>query len=122
MDVTLTHRSAKLMNPTMNSLSPDDEQQLQRSIEQSLQEIAVQMGQPVDQQVTRQVYQTAVELLSHVAYAPITLARLAGTLLVYQLQKTESEEVKWFKSQVKECSNDEEVEELIESLHRVDSL
>ena len=106
----------------MNSLSPDDERQLQRSIEQSLQEIASQMGKPVNKQVIRQVYQNAVDLLNHVAYAPITLARLAGTLLVYQLQNIEPEEVEWFKSQVKECLSDEEIEELIESLHRVDSL
>ena len=110
------------MNQIMNSLSPNDEQQLQRSIEQSLQEIASQMGQPVDKQIIRQVYQNAVDLLNHVAYAPITLARLAGTLLVYQLQNIEPEEVEWFKSQVKECLSDEEIEELIESLHRVDSL
>ena len=110
------------MNQIMNSLSPNDEQQLQRSIEQSLQEIASQMEQPVDKQVIRQVYQNAVDLLNHVAYAPITLARLAGTLLVYQLQNIELEEVEWFKSQVKECLSDEEIEELIESLHRVDSL
>lgn len=106
----------------MNSLFPDDEQQLQRSIQQSLQEIALQIGQPMNEQAVQQVYQSAVDLLSHVAYAPITLARLAGTLLVYQVQDTESEEVEWFTSQVKQCSTDDEIEELIESLHRIDSL
>ncbi|MBD1995017.1 hypothetical protein H6G00_00010 [Leptolyngbya sp. FACHB-541] len=106
----------------MNSPSPNDEQQLQQSIEQSLQEIALQMGQPIDSQVAQQVYQSAADLLSHLVYAPITLARLAGTLLVYQLQDVESQEVEWFKSQVKGCPNDDEVEELIESLHRIDSL
>jgi hypothetical protein len=106
----------------MNSPSPNDEQQLQQSIEQSLQEIALQMEQPIDQQTAQQVYQSAANLLSHLVYAPITLARLAGTLLVYQLQEVESEEVEWFKSQVKQCPNDDEVEELIESLHRIDSI
>jgi hypothetical protein len=105
----------------MNSL-PEDEQQVQRSIEQSLQEIALQMGQPMDQKAVQQVYEAAVDLLSHIAYAPITLARLAGTLLVYRLQDTQPEEMEWFKSQVKQCPTDDEVEELIESLHRIDAL
>lgn len=76
----------------------------------------------MNEQAVQQVYQAAVDLLSHVAYAPITLARLAGTLLVYQVQDTESEEFEWFTSQVKQCSTDDEIEELIESLHRIDSL
>ncbi len=106
----------------MHSSSPNDEQQLQQLIQQSLQAIALQMGQSIDEQAVQQIYETAVELLSHIPYAPITLARLARTLLVYQLQETESEEVEWFKLQVKQCPNDDEVEELIESLHRIDTL
>ena len=80
------------------------------------------MGQPMDQKAVQQVYEAAVDLLSHIAYAPITLARLAGTLLVYRLQDTQPEEMEWFKSQVKQCPTDDEVEELIESLHRIDAL
>lgn len=80
------------------------------------------MGQPMDQKAVQQVYQVAVDLLSHIAYAPITLARLAGTLLVYRLQDTQPEEMEWFKLQVKQCPTDDEVEELIESLHRIDAL
>ncbi|WP_208734692.1 hypothetical protein, partial [Corallococcus praedator] len=91
-------------------------------IEQSLQDLALELGQSIDQQSAAQLYQTASDLLHQTDYAPLTLARVAGTLLVYQLQKTEAEEVEWFKSQVEQCTNDEDVEELIESLHRIDAL
>lgn len=103
----------------MNDSLPEE---LQLSIQQSLQEIAVQMGEPIDPKAAKQIYEEAIELLSHLTYAPITLARVAGTLLVYQLQNIEPEEVEWFKSQVSQSPEAEEVEELIESLHRVDAL
>ncbi len=54
--------------------------------------------------------------------SPLTLARVAGTLLVYQVQDTELEESQWFNNQVKQCLDEEEVEELIESIHRTDAL
>jgi hypothetical protein len=106
-----------------NSFTSEDEQ-LQITIQQSLQTIAVQMGQPIDLEDAKQLYQEAVDLLSHLAYAPITLARVAGTLLVYQLQDIELEEgeLDWFKTQLQQCTDDIEVEELIESLHRTDAL
>ena len=69
-----------------------------------------------------QIYQGACDLLSHISFAPITLARVAGTLLIYHLQKTEPEELAWFKFQVQQCPDAEEVEELIESVRRTDSL
>ena len=61
------------MNPMMHSPSPNDGQQLQQLIQQSLQAIALQMGQSIDEQVVQQIYETAVELLSHIPYAPIRL-------------------------------------------------
>ena len=100
-----------------------EDKQLQMTIQQSLQDIAVQMGHPINEMTAKQIYQEAVELLSHMSYAPITLARIAGTLLVYQVQEgIEPEEPQWFKTQVQQCSDDAEVEELIESLHRTDAL
>lgn len=39
-------------------------------------------------------------LLSHVAHAPITLARVAGTLSVCQVEDTDAEELEWFKFQL----------------------
>lgn len=104
----------------MTNSSPND--QLQIAIQQNLQDIAVQMGQPIDAEIAKQLYQEAIDLLNHVSYAPITLAHVAGTLLVYQLQNIEPEELEWFKSQVTQCPDSEEIEELIESLHRVDAL
>ena len=61
-------------------------------------------------------------ILSHIDPAPVTLARVAGVLLVYRIQDSEAEEVVWFKDQIEQCTDDEEVEETIESLHRIDTL
>lgn len=94
---------------------------LKRSIQQSLQEIALQMGKPLDEAAAERLCQDAHDLLSHLPYEPLTWARVAGTLLVYQ-HDTESEELEWFRSQVQQCPSDEEVEELIESIHRDDAL
>lgn len=79
------------------------------------------MGKPLDEAAAERLCQDAHELLGHLPYEPLTLARVAGTLLVYQ-QDTESEELEWFRSQVQQCPSDEEVEELIESIHRADAL
>ncbi|MBW4662402.1 MAG: hypothetical protein KME15_27450 [Drouetiella hepatica Uher 2000/2452] len=95
---------------------------LQHSIQQSLQDIAAQMGQPLNDGAAALLYQESCELLSRISYEALTLARVAGTLLVYQMQKVEAEELTWFRSQVQQCANDEEVEELIESIHRTDAL
>ncbi|HEY9643142.1 MAG TPA: hypothetical protein V6C57_21820 [Coleofasciculaceae cyanobacterium] len=103
----------------MNQSLPID---LQRSIQQSLQDIAMQMGNPLDEVAAAGLYQEAHDLLSHISYEPLTLARVAGTLLVYQFQEAEVGELVWFRSQVQQCLNDEEVEELIESIHRTDAL
>jgi len=93
----------------------------QQSIQQSLQEIASQMGKPLNEVAAERLYQDANALLNHVP-EPLTLARVAGTLLVYRIQDIEPEELEWFESQVQQCSSDEEIEELIESLHRTDAL
>ncbi|MUH00891.1 hypothetical protein F7734_54955 [Scytonema sp. UIC 10036] len=103
----------------MNDSFPAD---IQRSIQQSLQEIASQMGQPLDEIAAERLYRDASVLLDGIECEPLTLARVAGTLLVYQVQKTEPGELEWFKSQVQQCSTDEEVEELIESINRTDTL
>ncbi|MBW4490327.1 MAG: hypothetical protein KME12_21315 [Trichocoleus desertorum ATA4-8-CV12] len=103
----------------MNRSFPPD---LQRAIQQSLQDIASQMGKSLNEVAAKQLYQEAEALLNHAPHEPLTLARVAGTLLVYQVQDTEPEELEWFKSQVQQCSGDEEIEELMESLHRIDAL
>lgn len=95
---------------------------LQQAIQQSLQDIASQIGEPLNEDAANQLYQEAEALLHHVPHEPLTLARVAGTLLVYRKQDTEPEELEWFKSQVQQCSSDEEIEELMESLHRTDAL
>jgi hypothetical protein len=92
--------------------------ELQATIQQSLQSIAEQMGEPISTATAQQLYQEAVELLNHLDYAPVTLARLAGTLLVYRLKPTDPEELEWLKTQVQGATEAEEVEELIESMSR----
>lgn len=102
--------------------SPQDAQ-LQLSIQQSLQDIAVSMNHPISEETAAQLYTEAADLLNHIDYAPITLVRVAGTLLVYRVQAgIEPEEVDWFKAQIQQCPDDTEVEEVIESLHRADAL
>jgi hypothetical protein len=105
-----------------NAFASKDEQ-LQIAIQQSLQELATQIGHPISEKIAAQLYQDTVDLLSHMTYAPITVARVAGTLLVYQVQEgIEPEELEWFKNQVQQCPDGGEVEELIESMHRTDAL
>ena len=52
----------------------------------------------------------------------MTLARVAATLLVYHVLDPNTEELQWFKNQIEQCLDEEEVEELIESIHRTDAL
>jgi hypothetical protein len=103
----------------MNSSNQPD---IQQSIKKMLQDIALQMGQPLESSEAKHLYQEAKGLLNEISYEPLTLARVAGILLVYQAQGAEPGEIEWFKSQIKQFSDVEEVEELIESVHRVDSL
>jgi hypothetical protein len=92
------------------------------SIQESLLQLSIQLGHPLDQSSVEQLYQNARDLLSHISPTPVTLARVAGTLLVYHIQDPEGEELKWFKAQIEQCLDEEEVEESIESLHRTDAL
>ena len=84
--------------------------------------LSTQLGHPLDKASVEQLYQNARDLLSHISSTPVTLARVAGTLLVYHIQDPAGDELKWFKAQIKQCSDEEEVEESIESLHRTDAL
>lgn len=104
-----------------NSFSQEDAS-LRTAIEQNLEAMAEQMGYPLEPAIAAQLYEAAVDLLGSIAYEPITLARVAGTLLVYQVQNIEAAEVEWFKSQVQQAQDAEAVEELIESLYRTDAL
>jgi hypothetical protein len=105
-----------------NSISHGEEPDFHSSIQESLKQLSVQLGYPLDETSVMQIYQNASELLSHLSPSPLTFARVAGTLLVYQVQDTEPEELKWFNTQVKQCLDEEEVEELIESIYRTDAL
>jgi hypothetical protein len=92
------------------------------SIQESLLQLSIQLEHPLDQLSVEQLYQSARDLLTHISPTPVTLARVAGTLLVYHIQDPEGDELKWFKVQIEQCSDEEEVEESIESLHRTDAL
>jgi anthranilate phosphoribosyltransferase len=103
----------------MNSLNESD---IQQPIEQLFQGVTLQIEQPLNDSEAEHLYQEARDLLSEILYEPLTLARVACILLVYQIQGAEFEEVEWFKSQIRQFSDVEEVEELIKSVHRVDAL
>jgi hypothetical protein len=92
------------------------------SIQENLYQLSIQLGHPLDRETVEQLYQNARDLLSHIEPTPVTLARVAGVLLVYRVQNSEAEELRWFKDQIAQCRDDEEVEESIESLHRIDAL
>jgi hypothetical protein len=102
----------------INSPSTNEE----HSIQESLIQLSIQLEHPLDLASAEQIYQNALNLLSHISPTPVTLARVAGTLLVYHIQDPEGEELKWFKAQIEQCLDEEEVEESIESLHRTDAL
>jgi hypothetical protein len=105
-----------------NPLSNGEDSDFHSSIQENLKQLSDQLGTPLDEASVMEIYQNACSLLSHVSPSPLTLARVAGTLLVYQIEDTEPEEIKWFNTQVKQCLDEEEVEELIESIHRTDAL
>jgi hypothetical protein len=92
------------------------------SIQESLLQLSIQLGHPLEQSSVDRLYQNARDLLSHISPTPVTLARVSGTLLVYHIQDPEGDELKWFKAQIEQCLDEEEVEESIESLHRTDAL
>jgi hypothetical protein len=102
----------------INPLSSNEEPSVQKSLVQ----LSAQLGHPLDLASVDLLYQKAEDLLRNVSPAPVTLARVAGTLLVYQIQDSEGEELQWFKDQIEQCLDEEEVEEVIESIHRIDTL
>ena len=103
----------------MTNTLPDREDP---SIPESLSQLSIQLGQPLNRATVEDIYQHAQDLLSHISPTSVTLARVAGVLLVYYIQNPEAEELQWFNTQIRQCVDEEEVEESIESLHRVDGL
>ncbi len=92
------------------------------SIQESLLQLSIQLEHPLTLASVDRICQNARDLLSHISPAPVTLARVAGTLLVYQIQDPDGDELKWFNAQIQQCLDEEEVEEVIESIHRTDAL
>jgi hypothetical protein len=105
-----------------NSLSNPEDPDFHSPIQENLKQLSAQLGTPLDEASITGIYQNAYDLLSHISPSALTLARVAGTLLVYQIEDTEPEEIEWFNTQVKQCLDEEEVEELIESVYRTDGL
>lgn len=105
-----------------NPLSHPEDPNFHSSIQENLKQLSTQLGSPLDEVSVMEIYQNACDLLSQVSPSPLTVARVAGTLLVYRVKDTEPEEIKWFNNQVKQCLDEEEVEELIESISRTDAL
>jgi hypothetical protein len=103
-----------MISPPFNNEDP--------SIQENLQQLSIQLGHSLDRASIDQIYQTAIDLLGHISPEPVTLARVAATILVYYIQDPAAEELKWLKAQIEQCLDEEEVEELIESIHRTDTL
>ena len=119
LDFTLWFISVDIM---AHSLDDDENSEVSQEIQENLQQISVQLGQPQDADQIAQLYQSAQVLLDHIASDPLTLARVAGVLLVYQLSDTDPDEAKWFKAELRDCQDEESVEELIDSISRPDAL
>jgi hypothetical protein len=105
-----------------HSLDDDENAEVSQEIQENLQQISVQMGQPQDAVQIAQIYQSAQVLLDHVAPDPLTLARVVGVLLVYQLSDADPDEAKWFKGQLRDCQDEKSIEESIDSISRPDAL
>ncbi len=106
----------------MSYPSDDAQAELVRAVQDNLQQMSIQLGQPQDAEAIQQLYQSAQAHLSHLSPDPLTLARMVGVLLVYQLPGTDPNEVKWFESELQNCPDVESIEELIDSISRPDSL
>lgn len=105
-----------------NSLDHTEDAELIQDVQESLQQMSSELGHPQDSAAIQQLYQKAQGLLSHLAPDPLTIARVTGVLLVYQLPGTDSEEVQWFESELQNCPDLESVEELVDSIFRPDAL
>ncbi|MEP0920058.1 hypothetical protein NC981_24980 [Leptolyngbya sp. DQ-M1] len=105
-----------------NSLNYSEDVETVQAVQQNLQQLALQLGQPHDVDAVQKLYETARGLVSHLSPDALTLARVAGVLLVYQLPDTDPGEVQWFKSELQNCSDVESIEDLIDSLSRPDAL
>lgn len=100
----------------------DPDEAMIRDVQAHLQRLSEQLGQPRDAVEIAQLYQSAQELVGHLSPNPLTLARVAGVLLVYRLPNTDRDEATWFKTQLKDSQDNEAVEELIDSISRPDAL
>ena len=67
----------------MSQTLPSDDSQLQLTIQQSLQDIAEQMGEPITSETATQIYQEAVDLLTVVAFFSAR-ADLAAMILAFR--------------------------------------
>ncbi|WP_068819537.1 hypothetical protein [Phormidesmis priestleyi] len=106
----------------MSYPSDDAQAELVQAVQDNLQQMSILLGQPQGAEAIKQLYQAAQAHLSHLSPDPLTLARVVGVLLVYQLPGTDPDEVKWFESELQNCPDVESIEELIDSISRPDSL
>ncbi len=93
-----------------------------QAVQENLRQMSIQLGQPQNTAAIARLYESAQGLLDHLAPDPLTVARVAGVLLVYQLPDTDPDEVEWFQTQLHDCQDEETVDELIDSLSRPDAL
>lgn len=104
------------------SSNSDENAVVVQAVQDNLQQLSRQLGQPQDADSIQQLYESAQGLLNHLAPDPLTVARVAGVLLVYQLPDTDPNEAEWFQTELGNCQDTEAVEELIDSISRPDAL
>lgn len=105
-----------------SSFDSAEDAELVQAVQESLQQMSIELEHPQDAEAIQQLYQKAQELLSHLSPDPLTVARVTGVLLVYQLPRADPEEVTWFESELQNALDLESIEELVDSIFRPDAL
>jgi hypothetical protein len=106
----------------MAHLSQSDEAETAQTIQADLRQLSAQLGHLLDADAIQQLYQSAEALVSQLAPDSLTIARVAGVLLVYQISDADPEEAEWFKTELRNCHDEESVDELIDLISRSDAL
>ncbi len=105
-----------------DSFDSAEDAELVQAVQESLQQMSIELEHPQDVEAIQQLYQKAQGLLSHLSPDPLTVARVTGVLLVYQLPGTDPDEVQWFESELQNAPDLESIEELVDSIFRPDAL
>ena len=105
-----------------NPLSHPENPGFHSSIQENLKQLSAQLGSPLDELSVMEIYQNACNTTEPRFSITSYSCPRCRNITRLQVKDTELEEFEWFCTQVKQCLDEEEVEELIESIHRTDAL